>query len=47
MAYYGINKEGKIVEDRYYIGSSSIATVLGLNRYRTRLQLWAELTGQI
>ena len=33
--------------DRYFIGSSDIAVILGLNRYKTPLQLWAELTGQI
>ena len=37
-----------LVKDRTgYIGGSDIAAVLGLSRFKTPLQLWAEKTGQI
>lgn len=41
------SKDNWLIARQKYIGSSEVATICGLNRFKTPLQLWAEKTGKI
>ena len=42
-----MDKEKWLEERKSYIGGSDIAAVMGMSRWKTPLQLWAEKTGKV